>query len=617
MDDEPTEEDVTAFVIANRRFLSHEAEEIFRQMSKEDQRYVIKEGSLSNCRDPVAIIRSRAWNGCLQVHRDWMEAHQESSVDDLIDAFMAKNSNWINEEAEELLRSLDFEVAWKVVDFGSMYGCRDSVAIVKTRIKDAKAGKKVGKGFRGYGPREGREGREGKGKSLNEGEEKPQEERSRPGDAKGNAKGKSKARRRPGKNGKEDRSGDPHEKALHEERSLLCLGLPALWTTEQTKDFFSKYEGEVEAVYMGGLRGKGVRTSSIDFTTAEGARNAALACDRMEIKDGEDTFYLICSIRYKVEGTLGSRMTFPGRAGGEGDGKLAQSEGRSVYLSKIPLDTSEEQITELIEDFGEVEAVYMLPSNGFNMACFVSMVSPGEAAFAIRGLNNAQAFGTIISASYPIEKNLKRKKPHPEDETIPWYPVELRNFPHWTLCDDIKATILSLGPASQRVRVIHYDPEPSLSVARAYFREEEDRDATLKALAGHEISPGYILNAAALPRTPGNGPGFSHTPQPSQPLPPGQPGGSLSLPSAHLSSGMGVPGLGLAGQLASAQPLKLPDSVSSNSFGHGPHGPHGPHGCSAASSVSIDQNSWNGWTDWNGNGWNDSSTWLPAAFVQR
>ena len=128
-------------------------------------------------------------------------------------------------------------------------------------------------------------------------------------------------------------------------------------------------------------------------------------------------------------------------------------------------------------------------------------------------------------------------------------------------------------------------------------------------------------------RTPGNGPGFSHTPQPSQPLPPGQPGGSLSLPSANPSSGMGVPGLGLAGQLASAQPLKLPDSVSSNSFGHGPHehgphgpgphGPHGPHGCLTASSVSIDQNGWNGWNDWNGNGWNDSRTWLPAAFVQR
>ena len=40
-----------------------------------------------------------------------------------------------------------------------------------------------------------------------------------------------------------------------------------------------------------------------------------------------------------------------------------------------------------------------------------------------------------------------------------------------------------------------------MSVARAYFREEEDRDAILKALTGHEISPGYILNASALPRT--------------------------------------------------------------------------------------------------------------------
>ena len=58
------------------------------------------------------------------------------------------------------------------------------------------------------------------------------------------------ARRRDGKDGKEDRSEDPHEKALHEERSLLCVGLPSLWTTEQTYDFFNKYEGEVEAVYL-------------------------------------------------------------------------------------------------------------------------------------------------------------------------------------------------------------------------------------------------------------------------------------------------------------------------------------------------------------------------------
>ena len=112
-----------------------------------------------------------------------------------------------------------------------------------------------------------------------------------------------------------------------------------------------------------------------------------------------------------------------------------------------------------------------------------------------------KAFGSILSASYPIEKNLKRKKPHPEEEQIQWYPLELRNFPHWTVCDDIKTIILSLGPGPKRVRVIHYDPEPSLSIARAYFQEEEERDAIQKALAGYEISPGYVLKLSALPRT--------------------------------------------------------------------------------------------------------------------
>ena len=48
---------------------------------------------------------------------------------------------------------------------------------------------------------------------------------------------------------------------------------------------------------------------------------------------------------------------------------------------------------------------------------------------------------------------------------------------------------------------MHYDPAPSLSVARAYFREEADRDEVLKALAGYEFSPGYALMVMALPRT--------------------------------------------------------------------------------------------------------------------
>ena len=112
-----------------------------------------------------------------------------------------------------------------------------------------------------------------------------------------------------------------------------------------------------------------------------------------------------------------------------------------------------------------------------------------------------QAFGTIIYASLAVEKNDKRKKLHPEEEWIQWYPLEIRNFPHWTVPDDIKATISTVGPSSQRVRIMHYDPLPTLSIARAYFREEADRDASLKELAGYEFSPGYPLSAEALPRT--------------------------------------------------------------------------------------------------------------------
>jgi len=69
-----------------------------------------------------------------------MEAHRDCSIDDLVDAFVAKSSPWVSAEAEEILKSLDFETAWKVIDFGSMHGCRDPVAIIRKRLQDAKVG---------------------------------------------------------------------------------------------------------------------------------------------------------------------------------------------------------------------------------------------------------------------------------------------------------------------------------------------------------------------------------------------------------------------------------------------------------------------------------------------
>ena len=42
---------------------------------------------------------------------------------------------------------------------------------------------------------------------------------------------------------------DAHQRALYEERSVYCMGLPPLWTSTQVGDFFGQ-QGDVEDVYL-------------------------------------------------------------------------------------------------------------------------------------------------------------------------------------------------------------------------------------------------------------------------------------------------------------------------------------------------------------------------------
>jgi len=55
-----TREDVEAFIKANERWLQGEAEDILRNMNASDQKRVLAAGTLSGCRDPVAVIQTRA-----------------------------------------------------------------------------------------------------------------------------------------------------------------------------------------------------------------------------------------------------------------------------------------------------------------------------------------------------------------------------------------------------------------------------------------------------------------------------------------------------------------------------------------------------------------------------
>jgi len=324
-----------------------------------------------------------------------------------------------------------------------------------------------------------------------------------------------------------------------EGRVMHCMGIPPLWSAQQIESFFS-HQGEVSSVHLMNVqKGKNTRSAYVYFKTKEDATNAALVCDRLEIEDRGSKFLLECSIKLK-EAIMGRRFSYPAR--GEVDPKIAQLEGRTVYLSRVPLHVTSDAVRELAENFGEVEAIHQLPGNSIALAFFVTMVSPGEAAFLIRDLQGSQVFGSIINATYPVEKNEKRKKPHPEDETIPWYPLEIRNFPHWTTVEDIKASVATVGPNAQRVRVMHYDPQPTLSVARAYFREQSDRDASLNAMASYEFTPGFELMVMALPRTSGTGPGFANKEGPASKMPKiGGPALGMNSPPGGLPAALQVP----------------------------------------------------------------------------
>lgn len=610
----PSADEIDEFVVENRRWLSDEAEEILRNMDGADQMHVVAEGSMSNCRDSVAIVKSRAWNGHLKAHRDWMEARRDLGHDELLNDFIAANTKWMNDEAEGVLREMSRDVLWGVIDFGSLAGCRDPTAILRIRARDVGKGKtgkscgKKGKGEKKGGGNSkvtdriyGEKGPKGKGPSNDghgalagtaaggkgSGKDVMAEYmagKSKPGfvewldilkgkagkgffeflkgkkgkgpsglgkdplrswqdsqfsgnweddygshgnspeaidDMPGNeleeeedeetAKERKKMEEKESFAARQAESKEENMQAVEEGRCMYCVGLPPLWSTQQINEFFA-HQGEVISVHLMNVqKGKNNRAAYINFKETDGATNAALVCDRLEIDDRNEKFVLSCSVKQKAGArTYGRKFSFPAR--GMVDPRQAQTEMRTIFISKLPLEVSQEQVQVLCENFGEVEGVHMLPPNQWSAAAFVTMVSPGEAATMMRSLNNSQAFGTFIATNYPVEKDHKRRKPHPEDETIQWYPLEIRNFPHWTVIDDLKATIETVGPKAQRVRVMHYDDEPSMSVARAYFAEEGDRDEVLKTLAGYEFTPGFALMVMALARTSGTGPGFA--PQP-------------------------------------------------------------------------------------------------------
>eukprot|EP00442_Polarella_glacialis_P004409 CAMPEP_0115158314 /NCGR_PEP_ID=MMETSP0227-20121206/69518_1 /TAXON_ID=89957 /ORGANISM="Polarella glacialis, Strain CCMP 1383" /LENGTH=293 /DNA_ID=CAMNT_0002569761 /DNA_START=74 /DNA_END=951 /DNA_ORIENTATION=- len=286
-----TQTELDEFIIENRRWLSEEAEDILRAMEGFDQSHVIAEGSMSNCRDPVAIVKSRAWYGCLKAHITWMEERKDHTPEHLLEDFIKENEKWMNVDAEDRLRGLleTPDVLWRVVDFGTLHGCRDPASIIEIRARPEdhtkgsaknkgkslsfiKGGKKGGKPG---DKRQGGNGEKGGGKGGKSDRDRGSSDRDRggKGDSKSGKKGQlQQYQQQHGRDdwGADSRSGkgkgvwsdtaeeeaaaqddsnkyadrdkefrEKSEQAVEDGRAMYCVGLPPMWSTKQIESFFS------------------------------------------------------------------------------------------------------------------------------------------------------------------------------------------------------------------------------------------------------------------------------------------------------------------------------------------------------------------------------------------
>lgn len=507
-----TEKEVDDFIVENRQWINEEAESVFRNMGRDDQRSVIAEGSMSNVRDPVAIIKSRAWRGGLKAHRSWYEQRQSLPPKELLREFLEANAAWLNDEAEDLLASLEPIQLKGVAELGNLQGVKDPIAIIKTRLKwikeaEAKGGKK-GKG----------KGKGGKGGKANAGGSRDQERISNPTpeqkarwvlpltvvgpgkeggehvdtDAEKAAKEEENSRRR-------DEVKERNLRSMVEGRCVQCTGIPSIWSTSRVEEFFA-HQGEVQSVHLVPVKSsqESTRTVLVNYMTPEGAKEAINIIDKLELEDNGVTVRLSCSKKWPYPERDPVK-----RAMGLGlyDSMKAREEGRTAYITRIPSQVTEQDLQELASHYGACEQVKILDHKGPTQAAFINMASPGEVAYLIQCLNNANVWGGNIGADFPKEVVKRRRKPEPEEEGVDWFVAEFRNFPHWTTEDDLKATVKATGQLVRRCRVACINANPMLSIAKCYFEEPHQMQAAVIALRGYEFSPGYQLMVEPLPST--------------------------------------------------------------------------------------------------------------------
>ncbi|CAK0909068.1 unnamed protein product, partial [Prorocentrum cordatum] len=127
----PAGEELEGLLQANRRHISPEAEQLLRSLSAEEVRRVAAGGDLANCRDVMAVIRSRVQRPAARAGIP-SGGLRHDPPEELM-PFLQLNQRYLSPEVEDLLRSFSSEELARVVAGGDLANCRDVMAVVCAR----------------------------------------------------------------------------------------------------------------------------------------------------------------------------------------------------------------------------------------------------------------------------------------------------------------------------------------------------------------------------------------------------------------------------------------------------------------------------------------------------
>jgi len=184
-------------------------------------------------------------------------------------------------------------------------------------------------------------------------------------------------------------------KAMEECRVIYVRGIPPRWTNSDLAEFF-KYQGAVASARLLPVRGElDVRAGYVEFESTADAEGAMMVCNRLTLDEpGGGDFVLRCSIRSPKEKII--------------------EEKRSVYIAGLPPRYSEDDVFVLVETYGRVHDINLLPMGwSGTLCCFVTMATREDAACAIEGLNASPVDGCPVEARLPLPPSGRPQKSMP------------------------------------------------------------------------------------------------------------------------------------------------------------------------------------------------------------